>query len=82
MATRPGISFAPSSPPISVLMAMPRKARAWAAAMDMSRGRRPSFSMKRREAAVANMKQMAFPVARRHDASFDNPTLLCRTRGR
>ena len=55
VATTPGIRAPPSSWPISVLMDMPIMAMDWAAAMDIRSGRRPSRSMKKTQAAVANM---------------------------
>ena len=63
-------------------MAMPRNETAMAAAMDISRGRRPSRSMKKSEAAVANMYSTAMQVDRMWEGSSGRPTLLCRTRGR
>ena len=54
VATMPGMWW-PLSWLISVLMAMPRNEMAMAAAIDISRGRRPRRSMKKSEAAVANM---------------------------
>ena len=54
VATIPGIS-APPSWPISVLMEMPTMAIDWAAAMDIRSGLRPSRSIKKTQAAVANM---------------------------
>lgn len=47
-----------------------------AAAIDMSSGRRPRRSMKKSEAAVANMYRTAMPVDRMCDASSGSPTLL------
>ena len=81
VATIPGIN-APPSWPSSVLMAMPSMAMDCAAAIDIKRGLRPSRSIKNTDAAVANMKSTAFPVARTRDASSGKPTLLCKTRGR
>ena len=63
-------------------MAMPRNEIDMAAAIDISRGRRPRRSMKKSEPAVANMKSTAMAVERIWDGSSGSPTLLWRTRGR